>query len=153
MKRFEFELEGVLDHRRHLEEKSKREFALAARVVEEKRQELVALHQAIRSERDGLAQATRGQIDLGNVLTRYRYLGRLHLTIGELHLAIAKGERALEGRRAELVEARRARRVLERLRERRLSEHHAEEERQEQRATDEVAGQVGRRAARAEGQP
>lgn len=152
MPAFRFTLERVLDLRLDEEESKRR--ALAA--IEARRR---ALEDSLRSRqaeiaagRDEWRAGLVGPVDAEALRHNARAALGLVRRAQRAVLELAALEKALGRARTELVEAARARRALEILRERRLAAHLAEERRREQSALDEIGarieGAVGLRADR-----
>jgi len=144
MPRFKFALQRLLERRLDEEEAKRR--ALAA--IEGRRR---ALEDALRarqveiaSGRDAMRAELVGEVDPAAIrhhaaagVGLFRKAQRTVIDIASLEKGIAKA-------RAEAVEAARARRTLEILRERRLAAHADSERRAEQTALDEIAANIAR---------
>lgn len=147
MPRFRFALDRVLERR--IDDEEARRRALAAiearrRGLEEALRGRQAEIAAGRSEwREGLVGEVDAEALRHNARAALGLVRRAHRTVLEL----AALEKPLARARAELVEAARARRALELLRERRLAAHLAEENRREQVELDEFGMRVGLAAA------
>ena len=154
---FRFTLERILDLR--LDEEDAKRRALAA--IEARRR---SLEESLRSRqaeiaagRDEWRAGLVGPVDAEALRHNARAALGLVRRAQRAVLELAALEKALARARMELVEAARARRALEILRERRLAAHLAEEGRREQSALDEmgarVAGAAGLRADRSASGP
>jgi flagellar export protein FliJ len=146
MPRFRFALQRLLDRRLDEEEVKRRALA----TIEKRRRELEDALRARQTEISAGRTAMRaelvGEIDPAALrhhaaagVGLFRKAQRTVLEIASLEKGIAKA-------RAEAVEAARARRTLEILRERRLAAHHDAERRTEQVALDEIASNLARDA-------
>jgi flagellar FliJ protein len=143
MKAFRFSLEPVLSYRRQIEDLRRREFALAHRAAQEQQRALLHLYGEEARAKEELREIER-RLDLPEVLAQRRFLAGLARRIQhgrDLHRQRSESQARA---RAAYVEARRARRVLERLRERRLAEWSLLGAREEQKLMDEIAA-CGRR--------
>lgn len=142
MARFRFQLEPVLKARRHAERARQR-------VVASLEGERLGLERRIRGHQDAIASSRR--------LLREQIVGRLdvHMLRGESAVAVAAMRQAqqlvlelagvhkrLEAARGELIEATRARRAIELLRERRFEAWRKAQEKAEQNLLDELAGRA-----------
>ncbi|MCE2882041.1 MAG: flagellar export protein FliJ [Planctomycetaceae bacterium] len=151
MAKFRFALQRVLDRR--LDEEEARRRVLSQ--VEAKRRGLEdalrTRQQEISAGRDAWRSGLVGTVDPAalrhHAIASTGLVRKAQRTVLEL----AGMEKALVKARADLVEAARARRALEILRERRLAAHLAEESRRERDNLDEFAANVARRARDAEG--
>jgi flagellar FliJ protein len=137
MARFVFRLQPVLDERRRKEEEKQLEFARAKAARDEHSRELDRLAGALRARGRALHECamTGSAANLRLYDAHLRYLER----------AIDSGERchvdstaALDRAAAELLEANRERRLIEKLKERRLHEFEREEARRDELELDEA---------------
>jgi len=141
MKRFSFKLQTLLDVRNNLEEQLKLRLAAKNREIIGKSRELKELHDRLRD-----LQATEKSARSGNepvLLMRYGVSYRYKLKSDILRTGRHIDELRAEANeiRRELVEATRARRALEIIRERQLSEWKKTYRRGEQNFIDDVAQQ------------
>jgi flagellar FliJ protein len=148
MARFRFALQRVLDRRLDEEEVKRRALALIERKRRELEDALRARQGEISAGRDAWRAELVGSIDPASLrhhaaagVGLFRKAQRTVLEIASLDKGIAKA-------RAEAVEAARARRMLEILRERRLAAFNELESRREQTALDEIAANGARAVAR-----
>ncbi len=145
---FVFRLESVLRHRRHLEDEAALAFARAQDRLGALRGRLTGLAAEAAATRQALGErADQGSTgaDLARLANGLEEIYmRSALCAAEVAAQVERVERA----RQDLVEATRARRILERLEETARAEHARHEAVLEQRQTDEVAtsGQLWRRA-------
>lgn len=142
MKPFRFKLQPLLDHRERIE----RDHRVAVARVEAER---CAIEARLAESQDTIASckmdlrealgAGGGPVDLRSV--RMQSTASFHMQIRAQRLAIqlAGTHQRLEGERAKLVEAAKARRAVELLKERRRQEWLAERTRREIVAVDELA--------------
>ncbi len=141
MRAFRFSLEPVLSYRRQVEELRKREFALAHRAAQEQLQVLQRLYAEEGSAKDDLRDLER-RLEIVDVLAQRRYLFGLGRRIQNGREVYRQRTEVQARARGAYVESRRARRVLERLRERKLSDWSMLTVREEQKLTDEVAARA-----------
>lgn len=128
MPRFRFRLERVLTVRKRQEERERMAFAAAA---QRKRDAEAALAEVRRRQKEAVDEAARimrGRPTIADLVRSHEYrLALLRREEDGIH-AVAATTEAFEKARVKLVEARKRRRVLERLRERRHDEWRKAEE-------------------------
>jgi flagellar FliJ protein len=136
---FKFALEPVLKIRRRAEQEKQRAVAAVQRerlsieeTLRRQQRRIQEARTAMRSQLTGTLHAPDLRLHAGAVLQDMRQAQRMAQELAAVH-------RRLEAARRELVEARRARRAIELLRERRLARWTAEQERIEQQHLDELA--------------
>ncbi len=141
MTRFRFRLETLLKLRRTARDARREELAQAyeaERVLMERAQQLADDIEQSRAQLRGVARP--GAIDVDALLAANRF----ELVLQAQRQQLAEQSRQLadeiERRRGLLIEADRAARVLERLRERKLDEHERRAQSQEIKQLDEIAG-------------
>lgn len=136
---FRFSLQPVLEHRTTIEEQRQREFAEALTRLEAARErrrqidgEILRCHARVREgQRSGLDFALRELFE--------RWIGAQQQLTVEADASIRKLDDEAQRRRARLIEAVKARKVIERLRERELKDWKREEDRAELKVFDEIA--------------
>lgn len=136
MPRFKFRLERVLDVRKSQEEREKMAFAEREAALAREKRRLAAAERAYQDalEADGRDEP-RSVEDLLRQLARRE---RLLRDIGQAQADLAAAAEAWRVARDRLIEARKKRRVLDRLRERRHETWRLEEARAEQAILDEM---------------
>ncbi len=144
MATFEFRLEALLAHRLQLEKDKQRKMA----EVQQKIQAVVAQIQdaqaRIAAENRTLgARELTGSLDMQYIGNERRFVGNLHFKIVMLIQKVAELEKDLAVARGELLEAARARKVIEKLRERQLARWRAGQDRKEAILMDEIATRIG----------
>ena len=142
MRKYDFPLQTALDLRCREEEQAQRRLARAQAAVRDRKTDLERTrrrHDAIVSGLRGGGEGPGATIALGEVEHTSRVLADLHRRLINQQRRLTEAERECEERRAEVVEASRARRTLERLSERRRAEHRREEMLREQRELNEAA--------------
>lgn len=140
MKRFTFRLQKLWHLRRGVEGRRRQELgeALASQTrAEERASELAAVSRSERMELRRLSSA--GEVDVGAVGRRRRYAGLVDLKLASARERVGLAEEEVKRRRESLLDARRQRRALDKLRERRWSQYLRAAERAEQQELDEAA--------------
>lgn len=137
-RRFDFRLEPVLSYRKMLEEKAKRNFAMARKEVLLQNIKVLNLMTEQEKCKIELRNLKVGKVDMPALRQQEAYLNGLIRKIAkaydELKVLMDK-----EGqRRKELSDATKQARVIERLKERRYKEYLYEVAREEQKVLDEV---------------
>ncbi len=139
MKKFSFNLESVLNHRKLLEEREQ--------------EKLSKIHQALllaQSQKEGLrlqtkeclqmmAQEQKGLIDLDKIRHLASYIEKLELDIAELAQQILKIEVEKERQTECLIEARKQREIVDKLKEKRHATYDREGRELEQKLLDELS--------------
>jgi flagellar export protein FliJ len=136
MRRFDFDLEKVLELRRYAEREWELKLAeVTGRIVGAER-EVVQLQSA----RDSVftAGVEPGRVDMGALAGRGEYLALIERRTVELRGRLARLEREREDVRSEFLKASRARKAISQLRDRRAAEHYKEARREEAREFDEM---------------
>jgi flagellar FliJ protein len=140
--KYEFPLQTALDLRCREEERAQRRLARAQRAVSDRRDDLERTrqrHDAIVAGLRGSSGSPGATVALGEIEHTSRVLADLRRRLLNQSRRLQEAERECEERRAELIEASRARRTLERLSERREAEHRRAERLREQRELNEAA--------------
>ncbi|RMH56217.1 MAG: flagellar export protein FliJ [Candidatus Hydrogenedentota bacterium] len=149
MARFRFRLERVLSVRRHEEDREKLRFAVAVRNLEEARKNLRATREELRRAVEKGAAVAAARPTIEDLVRDYEYRAALLRREERETKAVEEAQERYEEARRYLIEARKKRRLLERLRERRFEEWREEEIRREQEELDEM-GVAGFRRLREE---
>ncbi|MNK58139.1 flagellar biosynthesis chaperone [compost metagenome] len=140
MPAFKFRLQTVLDMRAREEEARGRELALALRALEAEQAKLTELRVL---EANALAEyhqlQKEGRLDVQAIQWFQTYSMGLMATIREQIRHIADAERIVEQRRAVLIEAARAKQVLDELKIQAQREHQRAEDLAEAKQLDEIA--------------
>ena len=139
MAKFHFKLEAVLRHRLLVEDQCQRELAQFLR-------ERMILHHQLRQMQETIGQSKRdlggglvGRVDMDKVAQFARFSGQATQRAQQIVVKLASLEKQIEASRARLMEAVRARKALELLRDRYLSMWRHEQDRRETVFLDEVA--------------
>ncbi len=145
MARFRFNLEAVLEQRRAVERERQREVAALERARLEIEQELRGRQRAIEGAREDLRDALgKGgagagvTIDLGGVRLQSRAAFHQARQAQMTAIRLAGAMRKVEAARGRLLEAARARKAVEMLRQKRFEEWRRDQERREAAAADEI---------------
>jgi flagellar export protein FliJ len=136
MRRFEFDLEKVLELRRYAEREWELKLAeVTGRVLGAER-EIADLRAA--RESTTAVSVRPGRVDMGSLSGRQEYLALIERRTVELRGRLARLEREREEVRAEYLQASRARKAISQLRDRRAAEHYREARKEEAREYDEI---------------
>ena len=135
MKRFNFRLQPVLDHRKRIEDQKQLVVAARARSLDEAERELARLNEEFRKHsamlRDGHKKLeTR---DLQCIYAHLQFLDRC--IVAQIRI-VAERRVALDRARTELLEASKEKKIVEKLKERRREGYVLEEQRVEQKELD-----------------
>ncbi len=142
MRRFRYSLDHLLSLRLHAE----REAEMAMAQVIARRDAVERRRRELETERQRpIARELDGTVDLSFELVRGRYLDRIEFALKSTREDLGRLERELSSARDTYNERRRAREVLERLKQVREVEHYRGERR---RADAELNDIIGSRAAR-----
>lgn len=139
MKRFEFSLEAVLQQRKWAEEQRQRELGVHLAEMARLEGELRRLDGSVREASEELRSGhLTGRIDLSFLAAHRRFLLATQRNAGVVLEEMGQVRVRIERARALLVEASKARKVVEKLRERRLAEWKQGVMKAEQEETDDV---------------
>lgn len=141
MARFVFRFETLLDQRRRLEDERQRDLAklLRQRMIFE--DELGRIQQTITQSKHEMAGALVGKVDLSAVASFARFSGQAAQRAREIVIRLAALQNQVNAARQKLLEATRARRALELLRDRHLQQWKKHQQRREARQIDELNSQ------------
>jgi len=143
-KRFRFRLQNVLRYRQRLEEKAKKDLALAQRDLIEQQRRLDRLWSERAEQQARLASKAVARLDMSEVMSYHSYIYAIEARLRREGLELVRREAAAEKKRLELVEASRAKRALEILREKRFGEYLKYLDSEERKALDEIKpGSIG----------
>ncbi len=135
MKKFVFTLQPVLDQRQRVEDEKQQIVAQRRRSLDEAEAELRRLNHDFRESSDRLRIAHR-ELSAEDLRLHYAHLSFLDRTIVAQIQIVAERRVALDRARADLLEASKERKVVEKLKDRRREAHVAEAARLEQNALD-----------------
>jgi flagellar protein FliJ len=139
VKRFQFKLEPVLNYRKLLEEGEEQKLKVIYAALLEAHRTREELQLKIERSCQLLAERNQGTIDIDSVRNLIAYIDRLrHDLIRAVH-AVAKLEQDRSVQLAKLLEARKRREIVEKLKENSLSAHMKESRALEQKLLDELS--------------
>lgn len=130
-KKFTFQLQPVLEHRKRIEDQKQQTVAMRQRIWDEARRELDRLNDEFRSNSRELRERHR-ELGVEDLRLRYAHLQFLDRTIDAQIKVLAERQVALDRARKDLIAASKNRKVVDKLKERRRSAYTAEELRVEQ---------------------
>lgn len=148
MRRFDFDLEKVLELRRYAEREWELKLAeVTGRILGAERE--VSQLQVARDS--ATATGVRpGRVDMGALAGRGEYLALIERRTVELRGRLARLEREREEVRAEYLRASQARKAISQLRDRRANDHYKESRQEEAREYDEIGVTLAVRRIREE---
>ena len=140
MAKFQFPLEGVLEHRRRLEEQRQRELALVQAKMREAQEALRELDATLKASLADVRQNRLvGKLDLGFLAGYRRYTAAVQRKGTQIAQKMVLIQRELDAARAALLEAAKQRKIVEKLREKQLERWKAEADRKQAADLDEVS--------------
>jgi flagellar protein FliJ len=149
MRKFHFKLQRLLDYRQTIEDKLLAELAAIqaehAREADKLRELIYTRNQFRDKIRRGLCDSD----DPDDIKRNYTYLHDLSRRVSAHEVSVARIWEKRNRKMAEVVEASKERKTLDRLREYEVAMHQAEGQRQEQKFLDDVAGVRHRREKQA----
>ncbi|NWG14017.1 MAG: flagellar export protein FliJ [Acidobacteria bacterium] len=138
MKRFSFNLETLLRHRRHIEEKERSELSRLFSSYKSELNQRETLQRKYLETLLELAQKRQGALDHQEMSWFYLYLERLRLELEYSAQRILNLEKQIQTQQAALYEASKKRKAIDALKARRRRHHAAAAAREEQRGIDEL---------------
>lgn len=138
MRRFKFRLQKLLEVRQLREDALRQELARAQEAVRREKAVLEKLRAARGAALEGLRANVDGALDVQWIAAYHRYLEFLACRIEEQRAVVDRAVREEALKREALIAARRARKVVEKLRERAYARYREEVSRSEQAFLDEV---------------
>jgi len=147
MARFRFRLEALLTHRQQIEKEKQRRVAQI-------QQEIQAVIRHIQDTQARIAAENRtlgtreltGLLDMQYIAHEKRFVGALTVRISLAMQKLAGLEQTLAAARTELLDAARARKVIEKLKEKQWQRWRMEQERKDAAVTDEIGTQLAVRS-------
>jgi len=136
---FRFRLQHVLEIRERLERIKQKDYSLALLEAQKMEQAIGMRHQDIRRSGDHMDALRRSSPTAVPLQLHVNYRKRLEGEIDRLEESLREYQQVLEARRRELVEARRARRTMEILRDKAQARYEQRLSRRERADMDEVA--------------
>jgi flagellar FliJ protein len=148
MAQFTFSLDGVLRHRKHVEQERQRELAVHQQRVRECENELRQLDQTLKGNlADVRENRLVGKLDMGFLAAYRRYSASVQRKGTEIAQRMAIFQRQVETAQKALAEAAKQRKIVEKLREKQFERWKEELSRKEAAELDEVSTRmVGWRA-------
>lgn len=122
MKKFAFSLKPLLEMRERIEEEKQQVLAARERDLQAAQDEMARLDRRFKDHSTALRERHK-ELSAGELHAHYAHLQFLDRAMTMQHHVIASAKRAVEAARAQLIEASRDRKVIDKLKERRLSEH------------------------------
>ncbi len=139
MKRFQFNLQAVLDLRKQLEEERKRALSASQKDLFEQQGRLYAYLLDEKKGKEELRRMEQSTLDLPQVMAQRRYLLGLTRRISGAHQELSRLLIIEREKREEVVKASKERKVLEKLKERKVAEYDHLLSVEEQKVLDEIA--------------
>ncbi|MDF1543630.1 MAG: flagellar export protein FliJ [bacterium] len=139
MKKFQYRLESLLKLKEHKEKERQKELAISSHKVKRQEMDLETIDGNQRNAIDSQARRLAGKFSVSDMLIYGRYLLKLkreNLTGNEMLRVLKKDE---DQKREELLQASRARRVYEKLKEKQQAAFYSEVNSAEQKESDEIA--------------
>jgi len=159
---FKFQLEGVLEHRKNIEEQKQRALAAVLSEMQRLKNELVELDQLARGAVSDLREnRLTGHLDMSFLAAHRRFTGSVQRKALAIAQKMALVQRQIDEARTALAAAAKDRKIIEKLRERQLERWHSQQHRQEADELDDIGMQLAFRQlgeaqlneANAKGQP
>ncbi len=143
MARFVFQLEGVLEHRRHVERQKQRDLAVAQAQLSQLEAELRRLDESVRQTNEDVRRNhLTGVLDMNFLAAHRRFMNATQRQAMNLVQRMALAQRKAQEAQKALIEAAKQRKVIEKLRERYQQRWQAELDRREMLAQDELTTQL-----------
>ena len=146
MAKFRFRLEALLEHRLMLEKEKQRRFGAIQGEIQALTRQVQDLQ--IRISQENRTLGTReltGRLDMTYIAHEKKFVGNLHIKIILTLQKVAALEQTLAVAREELMEAARARKVIEKLKEKQVARWRADLDRKEAAIMDEMGTQLAMR--------
>jgi flagellar FliJ protein len=143
MPRFKFQLAGVLEHRKNIEEGKQRALAAVLAEMQRLKNDLADLDQVARTAVADLRDnRLTGQLDLSFLAAHRRFTGSVQRRAVAIVQKMALVQRSVDEARAALAAAAKDRKIIEKLRERQLERWQAQQHRQEADELDDIGMQL-----------
>jgi flagellar FliJ protein len=143
MPKFVFQLEGVLRHRKTLEEQRQRELGVAQTELSRMQAELRSIDEAAKGvSGDVRDNRLTGTLDMAFLAAHRRYVLAMQRKALALAQRMAAQQQAVDAARRQLAEAAKQRKIIEKLRERQLERWRREQSLKESADLDEVNMQL-----------
>jgi flagellar protein FliJ len=143
MPRFKFQLEGVLEHRKNIEEEKQRALAAVLAEMQRLKNEITDLDQVARTAIADLREnRLTGNLDMSFLAAHRRFTGSVQRKAIAIAQKMALVQRQIDEARANLAEAAKQRKIIEKLRERQLERWQGQQHRQEMEELDDIGMQL-----------
>ena len=136
---FEFTLEPLLRQRKFIEESLQKELAVIQDQFNTREKALERLLESRESCGNKLHRLGEQGTQIARLKLYFEYLKRLSIEQYEMEQALRGIQENLEGKRGEVVEAMKGRKILENLKERRLRTYRGRIRKKEMKSADEIA--------------
>ena len=148
MARFIFKLDGVLRHRERIEQEHQRALAVVTAELVRLQADLRTITDEVnRNAADVRENHLVGKLNMSYLAAHRRYMLGMQRKVQQSAQALGAQQQAVESARAQLAEATKQKKILEKLRERYHERWKAEQVRLEAGAFDELATQMSYAAA------
>ena len=139
MPKFVFQLEGVLRHRKSVEEQRQRELGVAQAEMARMQAELRSMDEAARGVSDDVrTNRLTGTLDMAFLAAHRRYVAAMQRKAITLAQRMAAQQQVVDAARRQLAEAAKQRKSVEKLRERQHERWKLDQSRKESADLDEV---------------
>lgn len=141
MNRFRFRLESVLRFRGAKEDEKKREFGITLGKLKNEERKYNDIVSSAESHDKLVEKTGKGKISVRSLISNFYYARHLDTAKAAQEKVIDSAQEITDEKRAELVEATKKKKVLDRLKDRKIEEHNKAELKEEQNYMDEIASQ------------
>lgn len=138
MKKFSFNLETLLRHRKYLEEKERHELSRLYFTYQSELNQRQTLERKYLETLAELARKRQGDLDHQEMSWFYLYMDRLRLELEHSARRILELEKQIQTQQAATLEASRKRKVVDALKSRRYRRHVAAADMEDQKGVDEL---------------
>lgn len=143
MATFRFNLEGVLRHRKHLEQQHQRAVGELVAQMTAMQAELQTLNDTVSDSTEQLRTShLTGSIDLGYLTAHRRFMLATRAKAAELLQRMARLQQQIDQARQRLAEAAKQRKIIEKLKEKQFDRWRDDQQRKELAALDEIGMQL-----------
>ena len=138
MKKFTFNLESVLNHRKLLEDKERQKLLRINQSILQAEQDRDKLRHEINDCRQMVIGRQKGIIDIDKIRHLAAYIEKLEFDVIQLTLHISQLEKEKAQQLERLVQAKRRREVVDKLKEKKLAHYERETRELEQKLLDDL---------------
>ncbi len=139
MNRFIFRLQSVLRLREIKEDEKKREFGTAMQKLHHEENKLEHLDSSLQSHENNMGEQGKGTVTTAQLTNNFNYARSLDGKIDNQKKKVIEEETVVEGKREELVQSTKQKKILERLKERKREYHEKAVVKEEQDLIDDIA--------------